>query len=201
MLILRLRLQETQHKRRLNNRGRAKTIAFDLNDGQPQSSRHTRLFGTIRTLVNFHTRDFRPERAKHEKSLQRMPRVCEGCDVFAKDAACLQNKPRVCEGWRISAKNAGCLRRMRRIREGCRVFAEDAAYPRRMPRVCEARRVFANHAPTHTRVSWTWETQGLSDITDHRSLAGADDQRLNHNDRCGPGPVQRMVIQLDRLAV
>src|SRR3954468_18751821 len=149
MLILRLRLQETQHKRRLNNRSRAKTIAFDLNDGQPQSSRHTQLFGTIRTLVNFHTRDFRAERAKHEKFLRRMPRVCEGCDVFAKDAACLQNKPRVCEGWRISAKHAGCLRRMRRIREGCRVFAKDAAYTRRMPRVCEARRVSAHHTPTH----------------------------------------------------
>ena len=31
-------------------------------------------------------------------------------------------------------------------------------------------------------------------ITDLRSLAGADDPRLNQEDRPGPGPVQRMVI-------
>jgi hypothetical protein len=38
----------------------------------------------------------------------------------------------------------------------------------------------------HVRRSW---------ITDQHSLAGADDQRLNHKDRPGPGPVQCLVIQ------
>src|SRR3954454_190401 len=132
MLILRLRLQETQHKRRLNNRSRAKTIAFDLNDGQPQSSRHTQLFGTIRTLVNFHTRFSR--------------RTSETREIPAKDAACLRRMRRICEVCRVLAKHAACLRRMAHICKACRVFAKDAAYPRRMPRVCQGCGVSAKDA-------------------------------------------------------
>src|SRR5687767_720867 len=36
--------------------------------------------------------------------------------------------------------------------------------------------------------------EAISGITDHRSLAGADDQHSKHKDRSGPGPVQRMVM-------